>query len=228
MTSTVRRLSAGSAIHIRTGVLQGIGPQGPRGATGPQGNRGPIGPAGPPGPTGYVDEAAMRATGSGSVSHGTPSIATFASLTDDAAGIYDNPTTFTLKTGNWQGMAYVRFNKRSVDGTGSRKVEVITTGGVVVAATTVAAAPDDNTDVTVAFAMRANTGIGLQVRITQTDGATLTYASSIFISRIGPGAPGPIGPEGPSGPPGPRGNPGPVGPAGTLSPTTTFADLGGN
>lgn len=228
MTSTVRRLNAGSTIHIRTGVLQGIGPQGPRGATGPQGIRGPIGSPGPPGPTGYVDESAMRASGSGNVAHGTPTIATFASLTDDSEGIYDSSTTFTLHTGNWQGMAHIRFAKRSVAGSGSRKVEIVNTGGTVIAATSVAAAPDDDTHVTVSFALRANTGIGIQVRITQTDGATLNYNSSIFVSRIGPGAPGPMGPEGPTGPPGPRGNPGPVGPSGTLSPSTTFADLGGN
>ena len=57
MSSTTRRLASGDVLHIRTGVLQGIGPQGPRGATGQRGEKGETGPQGMPGPTGYVVES---------------------------------------------------------------------------------------------------------------------------------------------------------------------------
>jgi hypothetical protein len=35
--SQVTRLESGGMIQIRSGVIQGIGPQGPQGTTGPQG-----------------------------------------------------------------------------------------------------------------------------------------------------------------------------------------------
>lgn len=227
MSSTVRRLNSGSTIHIRTGVLQGIGPQGPRGATGPQGDRGETGPQGVPGPTGYVSESATEATGSGTIaSNTTGALASFSSVTYDQASIYSSATAFGLTTGNWQGTAFIRFIKPTGSGAGSRRVEVLA-GSTLVASCTIAAPTDVNADITVPFTIRAATGLNLTVRITQTQGSSLSYESRLWCSRIGAGIQGPVGPEGPSGPPGPQGPAGPQGPSGTISPTTTFADLGG-
>lgn len=228
MASTVRRLSTGSTIHIRTGVLQGIGPQGPRGATGPQGERGEPGPQGMPGPVGYVSESTTEATGSGSAANNTDSTVSFDSVLRDDATVVGSATTFNLYTGGWQGMAWVRFAKRSaVNGSGFRRVEVLLSGQVI-AATTVAAAAEVDSDVTVSFVARAGSGVPLQVRVRHNDGATLSYTSRISLSRIGAGIQGPVGPEGPVGPPGPEGPQGPKGDSGTLSSSTTFADLGGS
>lgn len=228
MTSTMRRLSTGETVVIRTGVIQGIGPQGPVGPTGPQGSEGPQGPQGIPGPTGYVDESATEATGSGTVSHNSASIASFSNVVKDEASVYASATTLNLYAGGWQGTAWVRFAKRaSVNGTGSRRVEVLL-GGNVVAGQTVAAAPDVDTDVTVAFTVAPTSGANLQVRIFQSDGATLNYTSRLWCSRIGAGVQGPEGPAGPQGPTGGVGPTGPAGPPGSLIDSdTTFADLGG-
>lgn len=228
MTSTVRRLTSGGAIHVRTGVLQGIGPQGPRGATGPQGDRGETGAQGVPGPTGYVSESATEATGSGTIaSNTTGALAAFSSVTYDQASVYSSSTTMGVHTGNWQGTAFIKFVKPTGNGAGTRRVEVLA-GSTVVASCGQPAVVDLDTDITVPFTIRAATGLNITVRITQTQGASLSYVSRIWLSRIGAGIQGPQGPEGPTGPPGPQGPAGPVGPAGTLSPTTTFRDLGGS
>src|SRR5215831_14946849 len=54
MATNVIRLVNGGSIQVRTGVLQGIGPQGPRGVAGPQGIDGLQGPQGEVGPMGQI------------------------------------------------------------------------------------------------------------------------------------------------------------------------------
>lgn len=228
MSSTVRVLTSGDTIHVRTGVLQGIGPQGPRGATGPKGDRGETGPQGVPGPTGYVSESDTWATGLGTIASGTTgALAAFAAVQADRAAIYNSSTTYALTTGNWQGTAYIKFAKPAGAGAGSRRVEVLV-NNVVVASSSCAAPTDIDADVTCAFTVSVPWGQNLQVRIAQTQGASLNYTSRLWVSRVGAGIQGPVGPEGPSGPPGPQGPAGPQGPSGTLSPTTTFRDIGGD
>lgn len=225
MSSVIRRIGSGETLQIRTGVLQGIGPQGPVGPTGPQGPEGPQGPQGIPGPTGYVDESATEATGTGTVSHNSAAYASFSTVTRDEAEVISSATTFALYPGGWQGTAWIRFIKRvGFDGAGSRRVEAVL-GGTTVASICVPASPDQDTDITLPFTVSPQIEQNLQIRIFQTEGATLSYSGRIWISRIGAGERGPTGPEGPQGPPGPTGPQGPAGPAGTLGSGTTFADL---
>lgn len=228
MSSATRRLSSGDTLHIRTGVIQGIGPVGPRGPSGPQGNRGPSGPQGMPGPTGYVSETETEAQGSGTIPTGTGgALATWSSVHSDRAGIWDSSTSLSLSTGNWQGTFWVTMYKPSGSGSGFRKAEVFL-GNNAIACVSQQAVQLTDTDITVPFTAGVQSGQDLTVRIYQTQGTTLTYKCRVWCSRIGAGVQGPMGPEGPEGPPGPLGPQGPQGPSGTLSPTTTFRDIGGN
>ena len=52
--ANVIRLVNGGSIQVRTGVIQGVGPQGPRGVQGNQGIDGDQGPQGEPGPIGQI------------------------------------------------------------------------------------------------------------------------------------------------------------------------------
>ena len=64
--ANVVRLNNGGVIQVRTGVLQGIGPIGPRGLVGPAGPQGETGPQGDTGPMGgisqYLSKAKVSAT----------------------------------------------------------------------------------------------------------------------------------------------------------------------
>lgn len=227
MSSQIRRLGTGDVVQIRTGVIQGIGPQGPVGPHGPAGPPGPDGPQGVPGPVGYVDESVMEATGGGSAADGATSVASFSTVVRDEPGIYQSATTFKLHPGGWQGTAWITFTRRNgVDGSGTRRVEVML-GGEVLTASAVSASPDDDTDIILPFTLSPLSDADMQIRIFQSDGATLNYTSRIWISRIGAGVQGPPGPLGPRGVEGPRGVAGPTGPSGTLAPNTTYAALGG-
>lgn len=226
MSDQIVRLGAGETIHIRTGVIQGIGPSGPVGPAGPPGPTGSEGPQGIPGPVGYVDESVTEATGSGTVANNANGTASFSTVVSDEAAVYASSTTLSLWVGGWQGTAWIRFAKRSgVTGTGTRRVEVLL-GANVVAATSVAASPDVDTDVTVPFTVKPTVQSNLTVRLYQTDGATINYTGRLWVSRIGAGIQGVQGPAGPAGPAGPQGATGPAGPAGSyLDPDLTFADM---
>src|SRR5690606_3164519 len=216
MSNSVRRIGSGDIIQIRTGVIQGIGPQGPVGPSGPLGPTGPDGPQGPPGPVGYVDESVLEASGGGTAADGADTIASFATVTKDEAGIYTSATTMTPTPGGWSGVAWITFTKRtSITGSGSRTVEAVL-GGTVIASTSVAAAPDVDTRVSLPFSLSVGSSTALQIRIRQSDGASLSYTSKLWITRIGAGVQGPEGPLGPSGPAGSQGPAGPAGPSGTL------------
>jgi hypothetical protein len=193
------------------------------------GKQGEQGAQGVPGPTGYVDESSTEVTASsGSVNHNAASIASFPTVVTDEAAIVSSATTLSLYPGGWQGTAWIRFVKRAgINGTGSRKVEAVL-ASTVIAALTVAASPDTDTDVTLAFTVNPVIQSSLQIRITQTDGAALSYSGRLWVVRIGAGIQGPIGPAGPLGNTGAVGPQGPQGPAGGVMPSsTTFADLGG-
>ena len=60
--ANVVRLVNGGTIQVKTGVLQGVGPQGPRGYVGPQGPQGEQGPVGEQGQIGQILQQATRTT----------------------------------------------------------------------------------------------------------------------------------------------------------------------
>lgn len=228
MSSQVLKVSSGETIQVRTGVIQGVGPAGPPGPQG-VGIQGPPGPQGVPGPQGEVSEFSLEAAAlSTAIASATESLATFGQITRDDILAATSGTTFQLSPGGWQGTVWVSFSKQSgVNATGSRRISAVYKG-TVIDSVCVGAAPTFNTDLTLAFNLLSTLSTDqLQFTIEQDGGATLTYTSRLWISRIGSGPAGPAGPTGVGtiGPPGPQGPPGPSGTIGNNN--TTFASIGG-
>ena len=239
MSSQVIRVSTGETIQVRTGVIQGIGPQGPRGATGPRGDTGPQGPEGVPGPTGYVTQFSSRFTAS-SQGVGTTTVTTnlptawttmaFATVDRDELNAQTSTTNYDFGLGDYQGTAWVRFEKQvSVAATGFRAVQAIY-NGVIMNSVMIPANSLIHTDICIPFEFRCtNTAHVFNIRVAHNEGVSLSVNGALWFNATGPGAQGPQGPEGPTGPIGPQGVQGPIGPAGSVANnTTTFATLGGD
>jgi len=229
MSSSVR-LTSGAQIQIRTGVVQGIGPQGPVGPSGPQGGTGPAGQRGEPGPAGRVLELSthVRGTIAASIASGTPTLVAFDSVRADDFNAVASQTNFAPPAGIYYVSAWVTIPKRSGNNAvGSRTIRILRNGSTVVA-TSIAAPPTVDCELNIATAMTVSAGEIIQIQALQDEGFTLQItASRMWISRIGPGTTGPAGAVGAQGPAGPTGAVGPAGPAGTVTNnTTTFSDLG--
>lgn len=230
MSSQVIRVSSGETIQVRTGVIQGIGPQGPVGPTGPQGETGPQGAQGVPGPTGAVIEFSteVNALAQSIASATTYTLVSFSQVVRDSLSSVQSNTNFALIAGEYQGTAYLSFSKQAGAAVNTRGVQVLYNGAVI-AGQVVRAAPDLATDITVPFTVKSTVATQLlQVQAVQNEGATLSVTGRLWISRIGPGPAGPAGPQGAQGQPGAVGATGPQGPSGTIANnTTTFAAIGG-
>lgn len=226
-------------VQIRTGVLQGIGPQGPVGATGPQGEKGDTGPQGIPGPTGGVAEFSTRATASGQAVAATTitsnyptaySNLAFASVTRDELSAVQSTTNFVLPPGaDYYVSAVIRFYKQtSINATGFRAVQFYYANQVVVEAIIPANSLVD-TIIPLQFGVRSVSGTDvLNIKVAHNEPATINVAGALWLSRTGPGAQGEQGAQGIQGPQGPTGPQGPIGPAGAIvNNSTTIADIGG-
>lgn len=239
MSSQVIRVSSGETIQVRTGVIQGIGPQGPRGATGPRGEEGPQGPQGIPGPTGYVTDfssrflASNQSVSSTGVTSNLPTTFTtmaFATVERDELNAQTSSTNYDVAAGDYQGTVYVRFEKQvSVNASGFRAVQVVYNGtvinSVIVPANTLV-----HTDICVPFEFRSvSSSHTFNVKVAHNEGVSLSVNGNLWFNATGPGVQGPQGPAGPAGATGSTGAQGPVGPAGTIATnTTTFANIGGD
>lgn len=233
------RVSSGEIIQVRTGVIQGIGPQGPRGATGPRGEEGPQGPQGVPGPTGYVTDfsslftAATQSIQSTSITTSMPTTWTkvaFATVTRDELDAQTSTTNYDLNDGDYQGTVWVRFNKQvSTSASGFRAVRALYAGATV-AEMIIPANTLVHTTITLPYAFRSLSGSDVfNIEVAHNEGVALSIDAQMWMNRTGPGMQGPTGPQGPAGPTGPMGLQGPTGPAGSIANnTTTFATLGGD
>lgn len=230
MSSTVVRVATGDTIQIRTGVVQGIGPQGPVGPTGPVGPAGDPGPQGVAGPAGQVIENSFEAVlnTAQSVASGTNTLVAFDSVLTDEFSATQSQTNYKPGVGDFVVTAYVQITKRSnVVATGSRTIRILK-GGNVLAAVSVAAPPTVAADLNISTAMRnLSPDDIIQVQVLQDEGATLQVLTArLWMSRTGPGPQGPKGDVGPKGDIGPAGPQGPKGASGTVgSNVTTFAAL---
>lgn len=232
MSDNVVRLSSGSTIVVRTGVLSGIGPSGPVGPAGPEGPQGGAGPQGVPGPTGSVDNAITQLTGSDtnfSVPVGTNVMAVFPTVINDEHHLQQSSSVLRLPDGNWFFVATVTFNRPAAGATGSREVHVLYDSVQKYKVVEAAVSSAETVVQVMGFIdARSAPDKDMQVRVRHTDTTSVTAWASVDVTRIGPGPEGPLGPPGPAGGPGPDGPAGPPGPAGSiLEPTTTYSDLGG-
>jgi len=232
MSSTVARLTSGDQIQIRTGVLQGIGPQGPVGPVGPEGQTGPQGTQGVPGPMGQIDDLVTKATNVGaaqSVGSNTPTLVNMSTVIRDDAQLVSSLTTLTLPIGNWYIQASVNFNKPSAQaGAGRRRVSV-NWDGVEQDAQSQNALTDYDTEISFTTVVVATSEARpTQIYVTHNDAVALAVSTKVTVTKLGPGAQGPAGPQGPAGGVGQQGPTGPQGVPGTLvSNSTTFEQIGG-
>jgi hypothetical protein len=239
MSSQVLRVTSGEVIQVRTGVIQGIGPQGPIGPPGPLGDTGEQGPQGVPGPTGYVAQssaeftAASQAIASTTITSNLPTAYTlvaFATVVRDDISAQKSSSNFDVAAGDYQGTVMLSFSKQtSVNATGFRSVQAVYKGAVIASATHNAVSAV-GTDINLHFAFKSTVATDvLYIQVAHNEGVNLTVTGRLWINNTGPGAPGPAGPQGAQGVPGPTGAQGPQGPAGTVANnTTTFATLGGD
>lgn len=240
MSSSVIRVSTGETIQVRTGVIQGIGPQGPRGATGPSGDTGPQGPQGVPGPTGAVAQyssffqATSQGIASTTVTTNAPtawSPVAFATVVRDDLASQVSSSAYKFTAGSdYTGWVWIQFQKQpSTSATGFRALHIKYAGTVIVEDQD-SAVSAVHTSLVVPFAFRSvNSTDQLVVEVSHNEGVTINLVGNLWINQTGPGPQGPAGPQGLQGAVGPTGAQGPVGPAGSVaSNTTTFATLGGD
>jgi hypothetical protein len=226
-------------VQIRTGVIQGIGPQGPTGATGPKGETGDTGPQGVPGPTGGVAEfstyatAASQALAATTVTSNYPTAftnVTFGTVVRDELSAVQSGVNFVLTAGaDYFVSARIRFYKQAaVDATGFRAIQAVYNGTVIAENIVIPPAKVDSI-FALDFAYRSTSSSHvLNIKVAQNDTATLNISGTLWINRTGPGAQGVQGDQGIQGPIGPQGIQGPIGPAGAIvQSTTTIADIGG-
>src|SRR4051812_37067117 len=96
--SNVIRLVNGGTIQVRTGVLAGIGPSGPRGLIGETGPDGPQGPVGETGAMGQILQVQTKAVVSGTttLNPDTDTLIAFGSVSYDDLSAATSSTNFTL------------------------------------------------------------------------------------------------------------------------------------
>lgn len=211
--SNVIRLVNGGTIQVRTGVIQGIGPQGPRGLAGPQGPDGPTGPQGEQGPQGSILASQGRtAVGSNNpITANTDTVMAFGSVTYDDLSCFTSSSNITLiAAGDYQLSVWLRFDDATA---GFRDVWFVSSSVIQARSTRYviagAAAYCD-----LSFCVRATAGQVFSVQA-RSGAATGISAGALTVTRMGSGPVGGPGPTGPQGPQGATGAAGPTGPSGS-------------
>ena len=232
MTSVVR-LNNGGQIQVRTGVLQGIGPIGPRGLTGPEGPQGVTGPQGEVGPPGaiYQYHSTAMTSGSQSVSADTDTLVGFGNVLYDDLSSFQSSTVFSIGPGEDALIScWVTFDLGTNAGDGMRKLWLTSTiGGVetTLARDQDSAVIDDQTSCNITWVHRGQDGETLRIKARSGDDVAVSIVEGgLTVARVGAGPAGPMGPTGPQGPIGPTGPQGPQGPAGSSGTGyATYGDL---
>lgn len=230
MAGNVVRLVSGGSIQVRTGVLQGIGPQGPTGPVGPAGPEGPQGPTGEVGPQGAITQMQGRSTISSptTVAPDSDTLVAFQTVTYDDLSCFTSTTNITLvDIGDYLISAWVQFNLGADAGDGTRSLWTVSATNGVIGRSSCLAVVDDVTFLNVSMPIRTTVGNEVvNVKARSGDNLSLTIAAgAVTVTRIGSGPVGPVGPIGPAGPVGPAGPTGPTGATGSGGHHATYADL---
>jgi hypothetical protein len=222
--ANVIRLVNGGSIQVRTGVIQGIGPQGPTGVSGPQGQQGEQGPIGEGGPMGQILQlqAKTNVSVNNTVAANTDQVIAFGSVSYDDLSCFSSSSNTTLTAaGDYLLSCWLRFDQNA-----PKPVAVwFAIGGSIIAATTELTDASTPTYVDLSFPYRAAGGEVLNVLV-RSGAATACSLGSLVVTRVGSGPPGPAGPVGPQGNIGPAGAKGDKGDPGSASSGfATYADL---
>lgn len=221
------KIASGETIQIRTGVLQGIGAQGPVGPFGPQGPPGDQGPQGIQGEMGQIasfsSELRVQSPGT-ALGADTEGAIAFAITDRDDLGVVTSSTLFTAPAAmDLFFSVWVRFDLPADPGDAYRRIE-LRTGATVLAAMSVIANPDVSTDLCLTTTYKAAQGQTFQFWGKHSDSVSVAVgAGRLAIYRVGSGPAGVAGPQGAVGPVGPAGPIGPEGPDGSA--TSGFASF---
>jgi len=228
----VVKVQSGETIQIRTGVLQGIGAQGPVGPIGPAGPQGEQGTQGETGPMGQISSFSSELTiASGTaLGTGTPGPITFDTTVRDDLAVITSGTTFTAPEGmDLFFSVWVRFNLPADSADGYRMLQLRTGGSFATTIWSVncPAVVGIPTDLVMTTTVKAAESQAFQIWGSHNDSLSVSAGGGrLAIYRVGSGPRGEAGPEGPVGPVGPVGPAGPVGPDGSASSGfATYGDL---
>ncbi len=223
--SNVVRLVNGGSIQVRTGVLQGIGPQGPPGMQGQQGQQGEQGPTGDTGPIGQILQMATRTT----VAQNNPLAAnTDTQIAFGAGGGYDELSAIKSSTnigldaaGDYLLSVWLQF----ADAASGYRDIWFQTGSTIIARSTRSATAGSACYCDLSHMYRAVAGDIVNV-FARSSASTGISMGSWTVTRVGSGPPGVQGVKGDVGPVGATGQTGPPGPSGTAnSGFTKYSDL---
>lgn len=228
--SNAIRLPNGGVIEVRTGVLQGIGPTGPRGLVGIDGPEGPQGADGETGPPGAILQYFSRATVSSttSLTTNTDTLLAFATVNYDDLDVFASSTAITFaEDGDYMLNAWVRFDLPANAGDSIRQIWWQSTVGGVLARNSCLAVADEATYVSLSWVERISTGTTVHLYGRHSDDLSVGVSSgAVSICRVGSGPQGATGATGAAGPVGPAGPAGPTGATGSASSGfATYADL---
>jgi len=231
MSGNIIRLTNGGSIQVRTGVLQGVGPVGPRGQVGPPGPDGPAGPPGESGPPGQIiqRQAKFIASGTTALNPDTDTLVAFATTDYDDIGSATSTTSFQLpELGDYQLNVWLRFALPANAADDVREVALVSDLNGEIARTSVPATVGRETYVSLSFPHRATqAGEVIQVFARSGDDLALNIdAGALAITRTGSGPKGDPGPQGPQGLTGAQGIQGPQGDPGSAGTGyATYAEL---
>lgn len=228
----VIRLNNGGAIQVRTGVLQGIGPVGPRGLSGPAGPEGPTGPPGETGPPGAIVQylASARISAPIAVTADTNTLVSFGTVDHDDLNAFQSSTNFSpADAGDYVVSCWVQFNVPTNAGDGARALWLNSSIAGTLCRVQGSAVMDDATYVSFTWPVRTESGEVLNVYARSGDDLEVSIsAGALTMVRVGSGPVGGPGPQGPAGPVGPQGIQGPQGPPGSAGTGyQTYGELNG-
>jgi len=222
--ANVVRLVNGGAIQVRTGVIQGIGPQGPRGVAGPEGIQGEQGPIGETGPMGQINQlqGLTQVATSNPLAVSTDTVIAFGSVSYDDLSCFTSTTNATLTApGDYLLSCWLRFD----DAAASAREVWFQTSTTTIARASRMAGVGAPFYVDLTFPYRATGGENVNV-LARSGAATGVSLGALTVTRVGSGPPGPIGPQGVQGPIGATGAQGPAGAAGNAnSGFASYADM---
>lgn len=198
MANAVKLLNGGT-IQVRTGVLAGIGPMGPRGPVGLRGEQGIQGPTGEQGIQGQILQIGARSllTTAQAVAANVWVPLAFQTVSYDDMGVFASSTNMTvLEAGDYQFAATVSLSSGAGDGRRVLRFNSGTNGLIWAHSTPGTVGNEVYMEIHCNYRVMA-AGETIQLQAFSSDSSSLQATTGILtVTRIGSG---PVGPEGPQG-----------------------------
>lgn len=213
--ANVVKLVNGGAIQVRTGVIQGIGPVGPRGSVGPQGMQGEQGPVGETGPPGQITQLQGRTSvaSANPLAANTDTVIAFGAISYDQATSFFPASSNILLTdaGDYMLSVWLAFTDATA---GLREVWFNSVSAGLIARTSRQSVAGTTFYVDLAYPWRSPGNETINVMARSAAALNVAIGSALTVTRVGSGPKGDPGPTGPQGPPGATGAKGDTGSSG--------------